>query len=306
MDNERIREICMGLPHVVETVNWGHHLVYWAGDREIGGKMFAMTDLDGTGAGVLWFHCGAERFHELLENDGIVPSPYLAKAFWVTLERWDALRPREIEEELRRAHALIFESLPSRTRTILAMPEAQRKKLIRDRKKLLSAQAREPRSKAVKRGKERLAASKGWVKRSSGEPAAVVHRTPSLKRLRQSYGQVSVVVHSPDSVLAAGVAGPDCVSDRVAAAASVPNRWDCGRRGTGTGGCDHLPAGQAGTGNLASPVKFSRQVWFQTSSAELARGVAYVSHRAARAADTQMVLLHSSLNLPPRERLLRP
>ncbi len=104
MDNERIREICMGMPHVAETLNWGHHLVYWAGDRDIGGKMFAMTDLDGTGFGVLWFHCGAERFHELLEIDGISASPYLAKAYWVTLERWNALRPREIEQELRRAH----------------------------------------------------------------------------------------------------------------------------------------------------------------------------------------------------------
>jgi hypothetical protein len=40
MDNERIRDICLSLPHVAETLNWGHHLVYWAGDREIGGKMF--------------------------------------------------------------------------------------------------------------------------------------------------------------------------------------------------------------------------------------------------------------------------
>ena len=72
MDNERIREICLALPHAAETLNWGHHLVYWAGDRDIGGKMFAMTDLDGTGTGVLWFHCGAERFHELLEREGIL------------------------------------------------------------------------------------------------------------------------------------------------------------------------------------------------------------------------------------------
>jgi predicted DNA-binding protein (MmcQ/YjbR family) len=146
MDNERIREICMGLPYVTETLNWGHHLVYWAGDREIGGKMFAMTDLDGTGTGVLSFHCGAERFHELIENEKIRPTPYLAKAYWVTLERWDALRPREVEDELRRAHQLIFEKLPKRTRTILALPEAERKKVIRDRKKLLEARAGVPAS----------------------------------------------------------------------------------------------------------------------------------------------------------------
>lgn len=126
MDNERIREICMALPHVKETVNWGHHLVYWARDRDIGGKMFAMTDLDGTGFGVLWFHCGAERFHELLEKEGIKASPYLAKAHWVTLERWDTLRPREIEQELGWAHALIFEKLPSRTKALLALPGRER------------------------------------------------------------------------------------------------------------------------------------------------------------------------------------
>jgi predicted DNA-binding protein (MmcQ/YjbR family) len=142
VDNERIREICMELPHVAETVNWGHRLVYWVGDRDIGGKMFAMTDLDGTGFGVLLFPCGAERFHELIEVEGIVPSPYLAKAHWVTLERWDVLRPREIEAELRRAHALINAKLPKRTTTLLAMPDKERMKLIRERKKLLAERAK--------------------------------------------------------------------------------------------------------------------------------------------------------------------
>jgi predicted DNA-binding protein (MmcQ/YjbR family) len=135
VDNERIRAICMAMPHVAETLNWGHHLVYFVGDREIGGKMFAMTDVDGTGFGVLWFHCGSERFHELLEREGISASPYLARAHWVTLERWDVLRPREIEEELKRAYELIYAKLPARTKKVLAMPEAERKKIIRERKK---------------------------------------------------------------------------------------------------------------------------------------------------------------------------
>jgi predicted DNA-binding protein (MmcQ/YjbR family) len=142
MDNERIREICMALPHVTETLNWGHHLVYFVGDKDIGGKMFAMTDLDGTGTGVLWFHCGAERFHELLETEGIIASPYLARVYWVTVERWDTLRPRQIEDELRRAYALIYEKLPARTKKVLAMPEKERSKLIRERKKVVAARAK--------------------------------------------------------------------------------------------------------------------------------------------------------------------
>jgi predicted DNA-binding protein (MmcQ/YjbR family) len=142
MDNESIREICLALPHAAETLNWGSVLVYWAGDREIGGKMFALTNADGMGEVVLSFHCGAERYHELLENEGIIPAPHLARAYWVALERWDALRPREIEEELTRAHALIYEKLPKRTKAALALPEKERSKLIRERKKLLAAQAK--------------------------------------------------------------------------------------------------------------------------------------------------------------------
>ena len=139
MDNERIRQICLALPHAAETLNWGQVLVYWVGEREIGGKMFALTNADGMESPVLSFHCGAERYHELLENDGISPAPHLARAFWVALERWDALRPREIEEELARAHARIYQKLSRRTKAALALPEKERAKLIRERKKLLAA-----------------------------------------------------------------------------------------------------------------------------------------------------------------------
>jgi predicted DNA-binding protein (MmcQ/YjbR family) len=142
MDNERIRAICMAMPHVCETVNWGHHLVYWAGDRDIGGRMFASTDLDGSGEGVLSFHCGPERFHELLEVDGIRPTPYSAKQFWVTLERWDALRPRQIEDELKRGYELIYAKLPPRTKKLLALPEKELAQATRERKKVLKAKGK--------------------------------------------------------------------------------------------------------------------------------------------------------------------
>jgi predicted DNA-binding protein (MmcQ/YjbR family) len=148
MDNERIRAICMAMPHVTETLNWGHHLVYWVGDRDIGGKMFASTDVDGSGVGVLSFHCGAERFHEFLELEGMRPTPYSAKAFWVTMERWDALRPREIEEELKRAHSLIYEKLPPRTKKVLALPDAERKRVIRERKKVVAEREKAKTAKA--------------------------------------------------------------------------------------------------------------------------------------------------------------
>lgn len=152
MDNERIREFCLSLPHVAESVNWGHHLVFWVGDKAIGGKMFALIHLDAMGTGVLWFHGGAERFAELLEIEGIIPAPYMAKSHWVTVERWDVLRQREFEDELRQAHELIYAKLPKRTKDVLAMPEKERIKLIRDRKKLLAGREK---AKPKERGKSR-------------------------------------------------------------------------------------------------------------------------------------------------------
>jgi predicted DNA-binding protein (MmcQ/YjbR family) len=148
MDNERIRAICMAMPHVTETLNWGHHLVYWVGDRDIGGRMFASTDVDGSGVGVLSFHCGPERFHELLEVEGMRPTPYSAKAHWVTMERWDALRPRQIEEELKSAYALIYEKLPPKAKRVLALPEAERKRIIRERKKVVAQKAKTAKAKS--------------------------------------------------------------------------------------------------------------------------------------------------------------
>jgi predicted DNA-binding protein (MmcQ/YjbR family) len=139
MDNEKIREICLSLPHVTESVNWGHHLVFWVGDKSIDGKMFALIHLDGEGTGVLWFHGGAERYAELLEVEGIIPAPYMARAHWVTVERWDVLRSREFEEELRRAHELIYAKLPKRTKDVLALPEKERLKTIRERRAATAA-----------------------------------------------------------------------------------------------------------------------------------------------------------------------
>ena len=141
MDIERVRSYLLSLPHVLETAQWGG-LVFWVGDKAIGGKMFALIHLDNEGTGVVWFHCGAERYQELLETEGIIPAPYMAKAHWVTVERWDVLRARQWEDELRAAHELVYERLPKRVKTVLAMPEKERAKLIRERRKVLAEKAK--------------------------------------------------------------------------------------------------------------------------------------------------------------------
>jgi predicted DNA-binding protein (MmcQ/YjbR family) len=140
MDAEHLRAFLLKLPHVEETMQWGANLVFWAGDKAIGGKMFALANLDDDGRGVLSFAAGPERYNELLENEGVIPAPYLARAHWVCLERWDALPQRELEALLTLGYELSFAKLPKRTKDLLALPAAQRRKLIADRKKQLASQ----------------------------------------------------------------------------------------------------------------------------------------------------------------------
>jgi len=142
MDAERARAFLLTLPHVAETLQWGDNLVFWVGDKSIGGKMFAVVDLCPGTHGVVSFAAGPEHFAELIESESLKPAPYLARAHWVAADRWDALRPTEWQAEFRNAHAVIFAKLPKRTRDVLALPAKQRDSLITTRKKKLAAAGR--------------------------------------------------------------------------------------------------------------------------------------------------------------------
>jgi predicted DNA-binding protein (MmcQ/YjbR family) len=142
MDIERLRTYLLALPHVVETEQFGG-LVFWLGDKAIGGKMFAWAKLeqDGTRNRVISYLAGPERYSELLETEGVFPAPYVARIFWVAVEHWNVFRASEWERELSAAHTLTLAKLPPRTRDALAMPAAQYKRLVTERRKLLASKA---------------------------------------------------------------------------------------------------------------------------------------------------------------------
>ena len=50
---------------------------------------------------------------------GIIPAPYMARAKWVALERWDALDDREFKPLIERAYALVKQKLPKKTQAAL-------------------------------------------------------------------------------------------------------------------------------------------------------------------------------------------
>jgi predicted DNA-binding protein (MmcQ/YjbR family) len=142
MDAERTRAFLLKLPHVVDTMQWGANLVFWVGDKAIGGKMFALVNLDGDGKGVISYSAGPERYPELLEIEGLFPAPYMARIWWVAAERWDVFRAPEWERELRAAYDLTLSKLPPKTRKTLDLPAKEQQKLIRERRTLLESRAK--------------------------------------------------------------------------------------------------------------------------------------------------------------------
>jgi predicted DNA-binding protein (MmcQ/YjbR family) len=114
MDPEAIRQYCLSLPHVTERVQWGNDLLFC-----IGGKMFAVAGLDAKYPTKLSFKCTPEKFAELVEMEGIIPAPYVARYHWVALENLDALPARELKVLLKNAYQLVHDKLPRKVKAQL-------------------------------------------------------------------------------------------------------------------------------------------------------------------------------------------
>ena len=123
MDQESVRKFCLYLPHVDEKVQWENDLLF-----RIGGKMFAVVALEPSHGVLMSFKCTPEKFAELVEQDGIIPAPYVARYHWVGFERFDALPDREVKELLTKAYELVRDKLPKRIKDGLENAEKPKPK----------------------------------------------------------------------------------------------------------------------------------------------------------------------------------
>lgn len=114
MNLESVRALCLSFPHVTEQIQWGDDLLF-----KVGGKMFAVMPLEPAHV-CLSFKCSEENFHELLENDGVIPAPYMARNKWVALQCFDALESGRLAKLLRESYDLVSAKLPKRTQTELS------------------------------------------------------------------------------------------------------------------------------------------------------------------------------------------
>ncbi|GAA3747537.1 MmcQ/YjbR family DNA-binding protein [Terriglobus aquaticus] len=129
---DTVRAALLELPRVAETMQWGSNLVFWTMDKAVGGKMFALIDLDAVERPVLAFAAGPQRASHLLEIDGIRPAPYLARAHWVACDSWQALPLSQLLLELRAAYEYVGSRMPARVQRVYELPTKEYRALVRE------------------------------------------------------------------------------------------------------------------------------------------------------------------------------
>jgi predicted DNA-binding protein (MmcQ/YjbR family) len=103
---DTVRAICRKLPEVTEDVKWEHDLCFC-----VAGKMFVVVSLEPPHS--IAFKCTPESFGELVEREGIVPAPYMARNMWVQeQELGETLERLELEPLINTAYALVVSRLP--------------------------------------------------------------------------------------------------------------------------------------------------------------------------------------------------
>lgn len=128
MNLDSIRSYCLSLPNSTEDVQWGNDLLF-----RISGKIFAGMSLEPPHS--LMFKCTPEKFEELIEFEGIIPAPYMARNKWVMLEHLDALKDSEIKSLIKDSYGMIFSKLPKKAQAELSAPASEVKAVKRSTQK---------------------------------------------------------------------------------------------------------------------------------------------------------------------------
>jgi predicted DNA-binding protein (MmcQ/YjbR family) len=118
MTLEQIRGFCTSLPHVTEKIQWGDDLVF-----KVGGKMFCVAY---TGVPTNFsFRPENEHRFDLLEVEGVIPAPYMARAGWVSVRDMKAVNTGELKKGMRASYDYYFAKLPKKLQASLSAKPAK-------------------------------------------------------------------------------------------------------------------------------------------------------------------------------------
>ena len=122
---EEFNLFCSSLTSTTKVIQWGGAHVW-----KIGGKIFAIAAYWGPNTknkqlpkvgSKISFKCSDFSYSILIEQQGIIPAPYLARAKWVQLEETDALNDEDVKSYITQAHSIIACKLTKKRQTELGL-----------------------------------------------------------------------------------------------------------------------------------------------------------------------------------------
>jgi len=112
MNLEYIRSFCLQLPYVTEGVKWENDLCFMIAER-----MFCVTGLNEPFS--CSFKCSDDDFSKLIEIQGVIPAPYMARNKWVNVQQPAALTESEWSHYIESSYLLIRSKLPKKVQLSL-------------------------------------------------------------------------------------------------------------------------------------------------------------------------------------------
>ncbi len=107
MTRNEFDSFCNALKSTTNVIQWGNASVW-----KVGGKIFAICSHWGDGDHQkIGFKCTDFSYMVLIEQQGIIPAPYLARAKWVQLSNEAAMGDDEIKTYILEAHKIISAKL---------------------------------------------------------------------------------------------------------------------------------------------------------------------------------------------------
>lgn len=104
----------MSFPSVTEDVKWETNLCFC-----VGGKIFCVASLNPSHH--FSFKVSDEEFEELTQREGIIPTPYLARARWVMVQDVIQISKKEVNDYIRASYDLIKAKLPAKLKAELGL-----------------------------------------------------------------------------------------------------------------------------------------------------------------------------------------
>ncbi len=117
MTRDEFDIFCSRLPATTHVVQWGNASVW-----KVGGKIFAICSRWGDGDLPRFsFKCSDISYALLIQQDGLIPAPYLARAKWVQMEEEGALDDDSLKAYIEAAHKIISAKLTRKQRNELGL-----------------------------------------------------------------------------------------------------------------------------------------------------------------------------------------